>query len=143
VGPGDGVRRAADLARRVPGVIDGGQFVGQPTRLARLYDHVRRALRQNAIVPATLILEVTESVLVANPAAVAKLARLKALGQRLAIDDFGTGESALSYLRRVSLNLLKIDRELSVTSSDSMSSIDDAPVSSLRGHGGTSNARLV
>ena len=77
----------------------------------RLYDHVRRALRQNAIVPATLILEVTESVLVANPAAVAKLAQLKTLGLRLAIDDFGTGYSALSYLRRISLDILKVDRE--------------------------------
>jgi diguanylate cyclase (GGDEF)-like protein/PAS domain S-box-containing protein len=77
----------------------------------RLYDQVRRALRQNAIVPSTLVLEVTESVLVANPAAVAKLARLKSLGLRLAIDDFGTGYSALSYLRRISLDILKIDRE--------------------------------
>jgi EAL domain-containing protein (putative c-di-GMP-specific phosphodiesterase class I) len=77
----------------------------------RLYEHVRRALAKNAIVPSSLILEVTESVLVANPSAVAKLARLKALGLRLAIDDFGTGYSALSYLRRISLDILKIDRE--------------------------------
>ena len=77
----------------------------------RLYDHVRRALSKNAIVPSSLVLEVTESVLVANPTAVAKLARLRALGLRLAIDDFGTGYSALSYLRRISLDILKIDRE--------------------------------
>ena len=77
----------------------------------RLYDHVRRALDKNAINPPSLILEVTESVLVANPPAVAKLARLKSLGLRLAIDDFGTGYSALSYLRRISLDILKIDRE--------------------------------
>ena len=77
----------------------------------RLYDQVRRALDKNAINPPSLILEVTESVLVANPPAVAKLARLKSLGLRLAIDDFGTGYSALSYLRRISLDILKIDRE--------------------------------
>jgi diguanylate cyclase (GGDEF)-like protein/PAS domain S-box-containing protein len=86
--------------------LSGSQLVSP-----RLFDHVRRALIKNAIVPSSLILEVTESVLVANPAAVAKLARLKALGLRLAIDDFGTGYSALSYLRRISLDILKIDRE--------------------------------
>jgi diguanylate cyclase (GGDEF)-like protein/PAS domain S-box-containing protein len=94
-----------------PGLSMAVNLSGSQLASPRLYDHVRRALRQNAIVPATLILEVTESVLVANPAAVAKLAQLKTLGLRLAIDDFGTGYSALSYLRRISLDILKVDRE--------------------------------
>ena len=94
-----------------PGLSMAVNLSGSQLASPRLYDHVRRALRQNAIVPSSLTLEVTESVLVANPAAVAKLARLKALGLRLAIDDFGTGYSALSYLRRISLDTLKIDRE--------------------------------
>ena len=94
-----------------PGLSMAVNLSGSQLVSPRLYDHVRRALLQNALVPASLILEVTESVLVANPAAVAKLARLKTLGLRLAIDDFGTGYSALSYLRRISLDILKIDRE--------------------------------
>jgi diguanylate cyclase (GGDEF)-like protein/PAS domain S-box-containing protein len=94
-----------------PGLSMAVNLSGSQLASPRLYDHVRRALRQNAIAPASLILEVTESVLVANPAAVAKLARLKTLGLRLAIDDFGTSYSALSYLRRISLDILKIDRE--------------------------------
>lgn len=76
-----------------------------------MVEHVRYALRRYGIVPSTLILEVTESVLVADPTAVAKLGQLKALGLRLAIDDFGTGYSSISYLRRFPVDILKIDRE--------------------------------
>jgi len=61
--------------------------------------------------PAQLLLEVTEAILVAedDPAAGA-LARLAEAGVQLAIDDFGTGYSALGYLRRLPVDVLKIDR---------------------------------
>src|SRR5258705_283288 len=59
----------------------------------------------------SLILEVTESVLVAEPAAEAMLRQLKGTGVRLAIDDFGTGYSSLSYLRRFPIDIMKIDME--------------------------------
>jgi diguanylate cyclase (GGDEF)-like protein/PAS domain S-box-containing protein len=84
-----------------------GRELESPT----VVEHVRRALRENGIAPATLILEVTESVLVTDPTSVAELAGLKALGLRLAIDDFGTGYSSISSLRRFPVDILKIDRE--------------------------------
>ncbi|MEA2608512.1 MAG: hypothetical protein QOJ75_755, partial [Chloroflexota bacterium] len=84
---------------------------GRQLESTTLMGNVRQALRDNDIPPAALTLEVTETVLLADPTAVAKLEWLKALGVRLAIDDFGTGYSSISYLRRFPVDILKIDRE--------------------------------
>jgi predicted signal transduction protein with EAL and GGDEF domain len=63
-------------------------------------------------VPAKLLqLEVTENVIMADPVRVIEvLQRLKALGVGLSLDDFGTGSSSLSYLKRLPVDELKIDR---------------------------------
>ena len=84
---------------------------GRQLESPKLAEHVRQALRTNGIKPARLVLEVTETILLADPTAVAKLEGLKAIGVRLAIDDFGTGYSSISYLRRFPVDILKIDRE--------------------------------
>ena len=61
--------------------------------------------------PGSLVLEVTETTIMHDAdAAVARLQALKDLGVRLAIDDFGTGYSSLSYLRKMPVDILKIDR---------------------------------
>jgi EAL domain-containing protein (putative c-di-GMP-specific phosphodiesterase class I) len=58
-----------------------------------------------------LILEITEGTVVTDFAATsAKMEELKLLGIRLSIDDFGTGHSSLSYLKRLPIHELKIDR---------------------------------
>lgn len=76
-----------------------------------LYDVVAEALRESAIDPSTLVLEITESLMMQDAdLAIARLNELKQLGVRLAIDDFGTGYSSLSYLRRFPVDILKIDK---------------------------------
>jgi EAL domain-containing protein (putative c-di-GMP-specific phosphodiesterase class I) len=72
---------------------------------------VQGALRDADLQPASLVLELTESVLLADSERVLRrLHRLKDLGVQVAIDDFGTGYSSLSYLQRVPFDILKIDR---------------------------------
>jgi diguanylate cyclase (GGDEF)-like protein len=66
-------------------------------------------VREVGLAPATLIVELTESMLLDDAALVsAKLEALRRKGIRIAIDDFGTGYSSLSYLRRLPVDILKI-----------------------------------
>ena len=76
-----------------------------------LVANVQAAAEAAALQPESLILELTESVLLADSERVLqRLHRLKDLGVLIAIDDFGTGYSSLSYLQRVPFDILKIDR---------------------------------
>ncbi len=72
-------------------------------------DEVRDVLRFTRLEPASLILEITETVMMQDTSAtIAKLNELKELGVQLAIDDFGTGYSSLSYLSRFPVDVLKM-----------------------------------
>ncbi len=72
---------------------------------------VQRAITENGIRPENIQLEITESVLIQDiETAIIKMQQLKALGVGFAIDDFGTGYSSLSYLKRLPVDILKIDR---------------------------------
>jgi diguanylate cyclase (GGDEF)-like protein/PAS domain S-box-containing protein len=76
-----------------------------------LVEEMKKLLTETALPPEALKLEITESAVMADPAAAAEmLQQIKSLGIRLAIDDFGTGYSSLSYLHRFPLDTLKIDR---------------------------------
>ena len=76
-----------------------------------LPDLVARALHQHSLPPSSLEIEVTESVLMADPElSVENARRLSAIGVGLSIDDFGTGYSSLSYLKRLPITALKIDK---------------------------------
>lgn len=75
------------------------------------YNVVRRALDLSGIEPSSLVLELTESVLMYNDERIlAEMNSLTDLGIRIAIDDFGTGYSSLSYLREFPISVLKIDK---------------------------------
>ena len=72
---------------------------------------VRAALAASGLAGRRLKLEITESALIAEPERIAEALRaLKALGVTIAMDDFGTGYSNLSYLQKLPIDVLKIDR---------------------------------
>jgi diguanylate cyclase (GGDEF)-like protein/PAS domain S-box-containing protein len=72
---------------------------------------VQSALQRNGVAPRCLCLELTESMLMAEPEqAIGRLGALKLIGVRLSLDDFGTGYSSLAYLGRFPVDELKIDR---------------------------------
>ena len=74
-------------------------------------DMVAIALEVSGLAPEHLVLEVTESFVLADEEASARrMHALRELGVRLAIDDFGTGYASLSYLKRLPVDVLKIDK---------------------------------
>jgi diguanylate cyclase (GGDEF)-like protein len=107
---------------------------GTPTRMsvnvsARQLDDpsllgtVSRALGESGLDGDRLILEITETALMRDPAAAAELLRqLKTHGLRVAIDDFGTGYSSLAYLQQLPVDSLKIDRTFIAASARSRES---------------------
>ena len=76
-----------------------------------LVRQVRQILNETGISPHHLILEITENVLIGKTnMAIATLHQLKDIGVQLCIDDFGTGYASLSYLQKLPIDTLKIDR---------------------------------
>ena len=72
-------------------------------------EEVERVLERHELPPTSLIIEITESMLVGTRDSDV-MCRLKALGVQIALDDFGQGFSSLAYLGRLPLDHLKIDR---------------------------------
>src|SRR6185503_3047264 len=111
---GEACRQTREWQSQSPNAADVGITVNISARqLAepQLVSDVAAALHTSGLQPELLTLEMTESLLVDDSAAMlARLGALKALGVRLAIDDFGAGYSSLRYLDRFPVDLLKIDK---------------------------------
>jgi diguanylate cyclase (GGDEF)-like protein/PAS domain S-box-containing protein len=105
-------RQAADWKRRGhPLPVSVNVSARQLDPGVDLLADVRAALAESQIDPASLTLEITETMLMRDARASSdRLHALKALGVRIAIDDFGTGYSSLAYLQQFPVDLLKIDR---------------------------------
>jgi len=82
-----------------------------PQIYANLPDVIRRALKKHGVPPASLELEITESLLIEDiDKATSVLKEISESGITIAIDDFGTGYSSLSVLKALPIDVLKIDQ---------------------------------
>ncbi|HSN18992.1 MAG TPA: EAL domain-containing protein [Gammaproteobacteria bacterium] len=80
--------------------------------MKNLVEVVRGALKDSGLPAEALQLEITESLIMRDVEnSIVVLEQLKLLGVRIALDDFGTGHSSLLYLKRLPVDVLKIDRE--------------------------------
>jgi len=99
------------LARSVEPLTMSVNLSAKQVHQTTLVNEVTDVLHASGLPPGSLVLEITESVMMDDePATLARLTALRELGVHLALDDFGTGYSALSYLRRFPADILKIDR---------------------------------
>jgi EAL domain-containing protein (putative c-di-GMP-specific phosphodiesterase class I) len=112
---GDWVLREACVqaaAWRASGLAIGVSVNFSPRQVsaARFTETVLTALADSGLEPDALTLEVAERVLIEGSGPMVDgLAELRGLGIRLAIDDFGTGHASLAYLRRLPVDIIKID----------------------------------
>ncbi|HYA52319.1 MAG TPA: EAL domain-containing protein, partial [Streptosporangiaceae bacterium] len=113
---------SARILDRALGLCRGWHEQGIPLRVAvnlaprwladsSLPEQVGLALARHAVPADLLCLELTESSVIADPRrAVMTLSRLRDMGVRLSVDDFGTGYSSLTYLSRLPVHQMKIDK---------------------------------
>lgn len=92
---------------------------GAQLKAPSLVTDVESAIGSAGIDPGRVVLEITETALVEDSRTVVEaLHALKRLGVRIAIDDFGTGYASFAYLRRVPVDILKVDRSFVAASSN-------------------------
>lgn len=96
----------AGIARRVSVNISGHQLMASD-----FTTFVQQALTQYRVAPSLLEIEITEGIFIHDiEGCIEVLTAVKSLGIRVSVDDFGTGYSSLNYLRRLPIDILKIDR---------------------------------
>ncbi len=95
----------------IPGLSMSVNLSAKQLLVPDLVQNVEQIIRRAGADPASITLEVTETVMIRNAdASIPVLEHLRGLGVRISMDDFGTGYSSLSYLHRLPLSGLKIDR---------------------------------
>jgi EAL domain-containing protein (putative c-di-GMP-specific phosphodiesterase class I) len=105
------VNRACQDLHRWPGLTMAINVSPVQLRDPGFAEEIRSIVIGHGHEPARFDLEVTEGILVNNPAiAERKLAMLKDFGFSLSLDDFGTGFSSIGYLRQFPFDVLKVDR---------------------------------
>ena len=110
------LREACRQQRRIAGLLGAGcriavNISAQQLVHVDLVAEVRQALAETGASASLLELELTESAFMNEPArAIRTLHELRAMGVSIALDDFGTGYSNLTYLSRLPLDKIKIDR---------------------------------
>jgi diguanylate cyclase (GGDEF)-like protein len=100
--------RPEDADRLTVAVNISGRHLAGPDIVA----DVKAALDAAHLPSRCLVLEITETVLVEHPTALAHLTALRDLGVRLSIDDFGTGYTSIGQLQHLCVDVLKIDKSL-------------------------------
>jgi diguanylate cyclase (GGDEF)-like protein len=104
------LREACTSAQRWPGLQVNVNVSPCQLDEDRFSTDVRTIVRATGMDPGLLVLEVTESALIAEEVPRAHLQILSDEGIRIALDDFGTGYSSLRYLTQLPIDTLKIDR---------------------------------
>jgi len=86
----------------------------------RLPAEIAEALRRHQVPPHRLVLEITETVVMSELEVIDEvLSTLRSMGVQLAVDDFGTGFSSLTFLTRIAVDELKVDRSFVIRMADS------------------------
>jgi PAS domain S-box-containing protein len=102
------IGRASEIAAEL-GAVQlnlSARSIGDPA----IVDRIERCLERTGADPSLLVFEITETALIADEsAATTFVERVHALGCKLALDDFGTGYGGFTYLKRLPVDLLKID----------------------------------
>jgi diguanylate cyclase (GGDEF)-like protein/PAS domain S-box-containing protein len=115
------LREACRQQRRVVEVLGEGcriavNISAQQLAHSDLVAEVRQALRETGASASALELELTESAFMNEPErAIRTLHELRAMGVSIALDDFGTGYSNLTYLSRLPLDKMKVDRHFTTS----------------------------
>jgi diguanylate cyclase (GGDEF)-like protein len=114
------LRAAADWGRQGIEVPIAVNLSARSLLDPRLPAEVAELLRRHRVPARRLVMEITETVVMSELDVIDEvLAGLRALGVRLAVDDFGTGYSSLTFLTRISVDELKVDRTFVAQMADS------------------------
>jgi EAL domain-containing protein (putative c-di-GMP-specific phosphodiesterase class I) len=118
---------------RVPALSMAVNLSASQLQRPQLIEEVRAILADTGIVPGSLTLELTESVMMQDmEVSLLRLHELRELGVKLAIDDFGTGYSSLNYIRQLPVDILKIDRSFLSDPNPEVAELTDAIVQLAR-----------